>query len=85
MNTDDLQNEVAAILNINKQVTLTQCIRCSVHTLQLSVENVLKLDTIVNILTKSRKVRIIYFNIIVISVLINYVFIVIMYINKLII
>lgn len=53
---DSLENELATIIVTNEQMPLTQCIRCSAHTLQLCVDNGLKLQANMNILTKVRKV-----------------------------
>lgn len=56
LSADDLQNEISAVINNNKYVPLTQCIRCSAHTLQLCIENGLKLEAISKFITKARKV-----------------------------
>eukprot|EP00102_Acyrthosiphon_pisum_P024868 XP_016662078.1 PREDICTED: uncharacterized protein LOC107884463 [Acyrthosiphon pisum] len=39
---DDLQNEIVAAMSYNEQDPLTQCVRCSAHTLQLCIDNGLK-------------------------------------------
>jgi hypothetical protein len=55
---DVLQDEVATVLNNNREVnSITQCIRCSVHTFQLCVESGLKEPSIQKLLTKTRKVN----------------------------
>jgi len=58
---DDLQNEIVAAMSYNEQDPLTQCVRCSAHTLQLCIENGLKVEIIKSLLTKARKVIYIIF------------------------
>lgn len=58
---DDLQNEIVAAMSYNEQAPLTQCVRCSAHTLQLCIENGLKVEVIKSLLTKARKVIYIIF------------------------
>ncbi|KAF0707481.1 zinc finger BED domain-containing protein RICESLEEPER 1-like isoform X1, partial [Aphis craccivora] len=53
---DDLQNEIVATMSCNEQDPLTQCVRCSAHTLQLCIDNGLKVEVIKKLLTKARKV-----------------------------
>jgi len=58
---DDLQNEIVATMSCNEQDPLTQCVRCSAHTLQLCIDNGLKVEVIKKLLTKARKVIYILF------------------------
>jgi len=57
LNAENLEQDVATILNSNYEaLLLTQCIRCSAHTLQLCIEHGLKQPANLNIIIKARKV-----------------------------
>jgi len=59
LDADNLEHEIATVLNpysYNEPLPLTQCIRCSAHTLQLCIENGLQQPVNLNIMKKARKV-----------------------------
>jgi len=57
LDADNLEHEIASVLNpYYEPLPLTQCIRCSAHTLQLCIENGLQQPVNLNIITKARKV-----------------------------
>lgn len=57
LDADNLEHEITTVLNpYYEPLPLTQCIRCSAHTLQLCIENGLQQPANLNIITKARKV-----------------------------
>lgn len=54
---NNLQQEVYSALEIENEEYLTQCLRCSVHTFQLCVEQGFKITTVNNTVVKARKVN----------------------------
>ncbi|KAF0682261.1 zinc finger BED domain-containing protein RICESLEEPER 1-like isoform X1, partial [Aphis craccivora] len=51
---NNLQQEVYSALEIENEEYLTQCLRCSVHTFQLCVEQGFKITTVNNTVVKAR-------------------------------
>ncbi|XP_050063380.1 uncharacterized protein LOC126552698 [Aphis gossypii] len=55
-NDNNLQQEVYSALEIENEEYLTQCVRCSVHTFQLCIEQGFKITSVNNTIVKARKV-----------------------------
>lgn len=56
-NDNNLQQEVYSALEIENEEYLTQCVRCSVHTFQLCIEQGFKITSVNNTIVKARKVN----------------------------